>query len=200
MMLLSLFLLPSVVAAAADAGTVEKEQLLSFPLKISDLPITAVRKFSAESGAGEACCTQTERGESEEGEALASCLDAAGEFYMSLEAALAFPPTSSQSPGIVMRAIVMMTSAKLRHSYAVYSEATVARFVGSSSSSSSSWDFLAVEVDDSPAASVDRRKPHWLKVPVLFYALRRYRASVLYIDCDATVVHTRCVDPQTPSG
>ena len=153
-----------------------------FPVALDDIPITAVRVYTRDTGLAESCCIA----EAHKNDAiLAGCLDVSAHYYTALAAALAKPHSlvigegarkTSGAPGTKEAAtdniILMMTSKSLRASYALFAEATAAQFIAASTEEAP-WEFFSVEIDDTPEASIGGRAPHWLKVPVLFYALKR---------------------------
>jgi hypothetical protein len=165
-------LLTIAVATVSLAATSEDS---AFPVAPSDVPLVAIRKYTRDSRVAQACCGAP---------ILGLCLQSASSRFTSLEDALA------KRKKEVDKAIIMMTSSKLRSEYAVYSEATVARFI-ETSDASSPWDFLSVEVNDASGVALDGRAPHWLKVPVMYYTSRQYRSALLYLDADTSIVFSK---------
>lgn len=163
-----------------------------FPVDLADFPFVAVRRYRVGSGVEQCCSTPNAT-------ALQACLSSVAEKVSLTEAVSPEVSLGSDALGVVM-----MTSARLSLSYAVYSEAATARWAAAASRSRD-LEFVVVEIDDGEsneygAASTELtpltlarlaggRAPHWQKVPLVSYMLQRY-ATVLYVDADAAVVHT----------
>lgn len=150
-----------------------------------DIAFTAIRRYRH--GHATSCCSHMDAN------SLHDCLQASSSVLSSIEDAF---------DGSETTAIFMMTSKRLSLSYGSFSEASIVSWV-QGLQSNYSLAFLAFEIDDgklsygvsSSVASEQRlgkRAPHWLKVAIAHRLVQRF-SIVLYVDADATIVHTRSV-------
>jgi len=180
-----MFISPS-LADNANFGAVD------FPVDISDFPFVTVRRYRLGDDVEHCCPTLSVP-------ALGACLSSSAQILSLGEAVVPDSGLGKDALGVIM-----MTSARLSASYAIFAEAATARWA-TSATRSRDIEFVVVEIDDGKenaygAASTQLseevlaqlaggRAPHWQKVPLIAYMLRRY-ATVLYVDADASVVHT----------